>query len=72
MIKCHCGGEVDFSFADILFTNQDKSECGIEGLCRNCYSTVFVKYKATNIEITNLEQDNTKFYPFGQGIPVQV
>lgn len=63
MIKCSCDGKVDFSFADIHFINEDNHmRAGVEGLCEKCGATVYVKFRANKVEITNYEQDSTKFY----------
>jgi hypothetical protein len=64
MLKCKCGGEVDVSFADIFFLNENKLSTGVEGLCKKCNSTVFAKYKFESIEI-EIEKEYD-FYSNGQ------
>lgn len=67
MIKCSCGGNVDFTLSDVyLFIENNYMKAGVDGLCLKCQSTVFVKFISEKVEITNYEQDNTKFYDIEQ------
>ena len=63
MIKCSCDGDVDYSFSDIHFIKEDNHmRAGVEGLCKKCGATVYVRFMANKVEITNYEGDSTKFY----------
>jgi hypothetical protein len=63
MIKCTCDGKVDFSLSDIHLLDEDNHmRAGMEGLCLKCGASVYVKFLAINVEITNFEQDSKKFY----------
>ena len=63
MIECSCGGKVDFGLSDVYLISEDNHmRAGVEGLCLNCESNVFVKFIAQKVEIRNYDDDETKFY----------
>ncbi len=56
--KCkECGkGEYDYSMSDIhLIPNTQPQEAGIEGICSECSSHIYIKFRAYQEEITPLD-----------------
>ena len=55
--KCKkCNGNVDFLMSDIYFINNTKpQQVGIEGICIDCSTHYFIKFKAFECEITNFK-----------------
>jgi len=53
----NCKGELDYSMSEInLIPNTNPQESEIEGVCPNCESIVFIKFRAYGYKVVKLDE----------------
>ena len=55
--KCiKCKGEIDYSMSDVhLIPKTEPQEAGIEGLCLQCGTHVYIKFREFQYEVTQFD-----------------
>ncbi len=49
-------GNIDFSLSEVhLIPDTDPQQAGIEGICKECQTNIYVRFEETQYEIMNMD-----------------